>query len=127
NALVRIERKDRFAPQSLGAALDPSDCGIAILYRKGKIARHEGGAHPIKLGSGYFPTKYERLRAAADRAIEGTDAYFMSLGRGNGFPTDLDLTRPAIPKGRGDIGAFADSHFPRSRTGIAGGLTCYKQ
>src|SRR5207248_4270017 len=58
NALVRIERKDQFAPQSLGAALDPSDCGIAILYRKGKIARHEGGAHPIKLGSGYFPTKY---------------------------------------------------------------------
>src|SRR5690242_2990915 len=122
-----MEGKDGFAFQSFSAALDPADVGVAILYRKGKIACHERCTHPLELASGHLSAQHESLRAAADRAVERTDAYFIALGCRDVFLTDFDLTRSAIPKGRGDIGTFAKGHFPQSRAGITRTLTCYKR
>ena len=125
--LVRVERKDGLARKASPAVLDPSDGGVAVFHGKGKIASHERRAHSLEFARGHTPAKHERLGAAADRAIEGPHAYFVCAGRCYGFLADLDLSRSAIPKSQGDIGTRTNSHFLRSRTGIPGGLTCYKR
>src|ERR1700758_3689340 len=106
-----MKYKDSSIAQRCRAVLDPPDGHVAILYGKGKVARHEGGAHSLEFAAGHLSAPYQGLRSAADCAIKGPDTYFLSCSRSNGFLTNLDLTRSAIPKGRGNISALASSHF----------------
>ena len=91
--------------------LDPPDRGVAIFYRKRKIAGHEWRAHSLVLARGDAAGQDKAFGATADGAEQRTYTHLIEPKRTEHFLADFGASRPGIPKRLGDIVCPAGCHF----------------